>query len=319
MRGTAGHCVTCKNLLDPGEPSWCLHEIPGAGSERFFMPLRVPFLAMPRMPLVVSLVKKTFNSRFSMAKATAKHALFKKLVDRIMFKGDEIYYLPRDTTITINADAGTLPDSMAVPSRVLDHFIDQASVHVVMNFCICRSAAKCKDYPIDLGCLFLGEAASRINPTLGKRVTKEEAKAHVKRCRDAGLVHLIGRNKLDTVWLNIRPGEKLLTICNCDPCCCLWKMLPDLPPDIARKVMRMPGVTITVTDTCTGCGTCANGTCFVHAVHVEGKRAVIDQEACRGCGRCAEICPNHAIHVAINDDLFIKATIDAVERLVDVN
>jgi NAD-dependent dihydropyrimidine dehydrogenase PreA subunit len=273
---------------------------------------------MPRQPFSVSLIKKTFKSRFALARATAKHALFKRIVNRVAFKGDGIYYLPRDKTITIEQDAGTLPGSMAVPSLVLDHFIDQANVHVVMNKCICRDAAQCKDYPVDLGCLFLGEAAAHINPTLCRRVTREEAKAHEKKCRDAGLVHMLGRNKLDTVWLNVQPGEKLLTICNCDPCCCLWKMLPDLPPDIARNVSRMPGVTVTVTDKCTGCGSCASGTCFVNAVHVEGKMASIDQEVCRGCGRCAEKCPSHAIHVAVDDHLFIKATIDAVERIVDV-
>jgi Pyruvate/2-oxoacid:ferredoxin oxidoreductase delta subunit len=275
-------------------------------------------MAKIRTPLVVSLLKKTFKSRFSLARATVRHKLFKKIIDRIMFKGDGIYYLPRDSTIAINQDAGELPDSMAVPSRVVAHFIDQASVHVVINKCICRDAAHCKDYPIDLGCLFLGEAASRISPALGHRVSKEEAKEHVKKCRDAGLVHLVGRNKLDTVWLNIRPGEKLLTICNCDPCCCLWRMLPDLAPDIARKVTHMPGVSVVVSDRCTGCGTCADGSCFVKAVRMDGKKAIIDQEACRGCGRCAERCPSHAIDVFISDKLFVDTTIDAIQQLVDV-
>ncbi|NMC07012.1 MAG: 4Fe-4S binding protein [Candidatus Lokiarchaeota archaeon] len=273
---------------------------------------------MPRQPFSVSLIKKTFKTRFALARATTKHALFKKIVNRVAFKGDQIYYLPRDKTIAIEQDAGTLPGSMAVPSRVLDHFIDQASVHVVMNKCICRDAARCKDYPVDLGCLFLGEAAARISPALSHRVTREEAKAHEQACRDAGLVHLIGRNKLDTVWLNVRPGEKLLTICNCDPCCCLWKMLPDLSPDIARNITRMPGVTVEITDACTGCGTCMTGTCFVDAIHLDGNRAMIDQVNCRGCGRCAERCPSHAIVVNIKDTRFITATIDAVERLVDV-
>ncbi|MBN2153618.1 MAG: 4Fe-4S ferredoxin, partial [Candidatus Lokiarchaeota archaeon] len=181
---------------------------------------------MPRTPIVVRLIKKTFKSRFSLARATAKHELFKRIVDRIMFKGDGIYYLPRDKAIAIEQSVDARPESMAVPSRVVDHYIDQASVHVVMHKCVCRDAAHCKDYPVDLGCLFMGEAASRISPALGRRVTKEEAREHARKCRDAGLVHLVGRNKLDTVWLNVRPGEKLLTVCNCDPCCCLWRMLP---------------------------------------------------------------------------------------------
>jgi len=88
----------------------------------------------------------------------------------------------------------------------------------------------CKDYPMDLGCIFLGEAVKEINPKFGRMATVEEALEHAKKCRDAGLVHLIGKNKLDTVWLNAGPGDKLMTICNCCPCCCLWKILPDISP-----------------------------------------------------------------------------------------
>jgi len=76
-----------------------------------------------------------------------------------------------------------------------------------MDWCICRKSTKCEDYPIELGCLFLGEATLKIDPRLGHRATKQEALEHVQKCRDAGLVHLIGRNKLDSVWLNAQPGN----------------------------------------------------------------------------------------------------------------
>lgn len=272
---------------------------------------------MARQPIIVGFIKKTFKSRFSLAKATAKHHLFMRLIDRLLFKDDEIYYLPKDMIIPIEQDAGPLPESMAVPSRLVDHFIDQASVHVVMHACICRDANHCKDYPIDLGCLFLGEAAARISPKLGHRVSKEEAKEHERKCREAGLVHMIGRNKLDSVWLNVKPGEKLLSICNCCPCCCLWKMLPDLSPDIARKVTRMPGISVHVTDKCSGCGHCMDSICFVHAIHVDDGKAVITSD-CRGCGRCVEICPNHAIEIKIDDNLFVENAIAAIDCAVDV-
>jgi len=272
---------------------------------------------MARVPLSVKFIKKTFKSRFSLAKATAKHRLFKKIIDRIMFKGDVIYYLPKDNVIAINQDVGSLPESIVVPSRIVDQFIDQATVHVIMNSCICRDASHCKDYPVDLGCLFLGEAAARISPALGRRVTKEEAKAHARKCRDAGLVHLIGRNKLDTVWLNVRPGERLLSICNCCPCCCLWKMLPHLSPDISRKVSRMPGVSVTVNGNCAGCGTCTRGSCFVDAIHVVDGKASINEE-CRGCGRCAEVCPNHAIDLKIGGHESFDAMVAAISRVVNL-
>jgi len=111
-----------------------------------------------------------------------------------------------------------------------------------MNFCFCRDADQCKNHPIELGCLFLGKAVLGINPKLGGFVSKDDAMEHIKNCGEAGLVHLIGRYKLDKMWLNVRPGIQLLTICNCCPCCCLWKMLPDLNVHISRKITKMPGV-----------------------------------------------------------------------------
>jgi ferredoxin len=208
------------------------------------------------------------------------------------------------------------PSDMVLPSKVVEHFIEKAAHHWIMNFCICREALQCTEYPIELGCLFLGEAAVQIRPDLGRKVTKEEALDHVKTCREAGLVHLIGRNKLDAMWLNVSPGKKLMTICNCCPCCCLWKMLPDLDADIGKKVTRMPGVSIALSDTCTGCGACVD-TCFVNAITIVEGKAIISRE-CRGCGRCVEICPHDALSLHI-DEKFFTESIDRLDAVVDVS
>jgi ferredoxin len=206
---------------------------------------------------------------------------------------------------------------MVLPSEVVEHFIDEASHHVIMNFCICRTSMQCADYPRDLGCLFLGEAALRINPALGRQVTREEARSHVRACRERGLVHLIGRNKLDSVWLKARPDDRLLTVCNCCPCCCLWMMLPHVAPQIAGKVTKMPGVSVRVTDACVGCGACVSS-CFVSAISIDRGRARIS-DACRGCGRCVDACPQGAIEVRWdNRDASLSETVARIERAVDV-
>jgi len=264
----------------------------------------------------VGLIKKTFPGRFLLAKLT-RLPLLGGLVDRFLFWGDDIIYLPRDNVIHINQPIAA-PEQMALPSQVVEHFIEQANYHWIMDVCICRDAAQCEHYPIELGCLFLGEAVLGINPRLGRLVTRDEALEHVRRCREAGLLHMIGRNKLDTVWLGVNPGHKLLTICNCCPCCCLWKMLPDLPPFIGDKVTRMPGVAVTVTDRCVGCGTCTQDVCFADAIHLQDGRAVIS-DACRGCGRCVQVCPEAAIELTIDDDGFIADTIARISSLVDVS
>jgi ferredoxin len=271
---------------------------------------------MSRSLWFVQLIKRAFPRRFLAARAT-KVPIIGRILDHWLFEGDDLIYLPKDQVIEINQSLD-MPGEMVLPSQVVEHFIEKANVHWIMNFCICRAAEKCEDYPIDLGCLFLGEAALGINPQLGRRVTKEEAREHVRHCREAGLVHLIGRNKLDTVWLGVGPGDKLLTVCNCCPCCCLWRVLPQVAPRISAKITRMPGVTVAVSDRCVGCGTCTGGVCFADAIHLVDSRAVIS-DACRGCGRCVEVCPHGAIEISIEYSQFVEESIARISPLVDVS
>ncbi|MFX1537388.1 MAG: DUF362 domain-containing protein [Promethearchaeota archaeon] len=269
----------------------------------------------------IELLKKTFPQRFMIAKLT-KVPIVGKIIYSMLFEGDDIIYLPKDDlvkssnqVIKINKTVNK-PEEMVLPSQVLDRFIEEANYHWIMNFCICRAGEKCENYPIDLGCLFLGKAVLNIDPRLGRLVTKEEALEHVRRCREAGLVHLIGRNKLDTVWLDTGPPDRLLTICNCCPCCCLWRILPHVSPQIQAKVKGMPGVKVLVTDQCIGCGKCLDS-CFVNAIQLINKQAVIT-DACRGCSRCVDVCPQKAIVLTIDGNQFVEKSVKKISELVDV-
>lgn len=264
----------------------------------------------------IHLLKQFFPWRFVGARAT-RLPVVGQLVYRLAFDGDAMVVVPKAQTIAVQ-EAVDAPGDMVLPAQVVDHFIEQAGYHWIMNFCICRDASHCRDYPIELGCLFLGEAARRIDPRLGRPATKDEALAHARRCRDAGLVHLIGRNKLDTLWLDVGPGDRLMTICHCCPCCCLWRMLPYLSAEIGDRISRMPGVQVTVTERCQGCGTCTQGVCFVGNIRMEAGRAQIG-EACRGCGRCVEVCPNGAIELTVDDGAAVQTSIERIGTLVDVS
>ncbi len=266
---------------------------------------------------LVQMIKQTFPNVGLIAKLT-NAPIIGRIIDKMLFEGDDIIYLPKDDSITINIGQKLdRPVETALPSQIVHDFIEKANYHWIMNFCICRDSSDCKDYPKDYGCLFLGEAVLGINPNLGRLVSKEEAHEYVRKCREAGLVHLIGRNKLDSAWLNVRPGERLLTICNCCPCCCLWRVLPDINPEIGRKVTKMAGVEVRVTDDCVGCGTCTEGICFVDAIKLVGGKARIS-DACRGCGRCIAVCPEGAIELTIDRDDFRKESTERLDRVVDV-
>jgi ferredoxin len=280
---------------------------------------------MSRPLWYVKLIKRIYAARFFFARLSHVPP-FGVLAERLLFQGDRLFLLPADPAVR-RVDTRRIPvqeavdppEGVVLPSRVVEHFVEQATHHWIMNHCICRETGHCQDYPIDLGCLFLGQAVLGINPRLGRLVTKEEALAHVRRCEEAGLVHLIGRNRLDTIWLGIGPGEKLLTICNCCPCCCLWGTLPHMVPFISDKVTRMEGVSVMVNDRCVGCGGCTQGACFMGAIRLVNGRAVIEDDLCRGCGRCVQACPRGAIELAIEYDHTIEKVIAQIAPLVDVS
>ncbi len=271
---------------------------------------------MSRPIWFVNLLKRYFPYRKKIA-ALSRNLIGKKLMDLFLFNGDAMFYLPKDKIVI--KEAITPHENMVLPSEIVHHFIDQANYLWIMDHCICREGDDCQDYPKDLGCLFMGEAVLQINPKLGKLVDKHQAHRHIQRAQQEGLVHLIGRNKLDSIWMGVGPGSKLLTVCNCCPCCCLFKILPNLHPEISDCVRPMPGVEVFVDlDACIGCGVCAReAVCFMEAISIENGHAVIG-DGCRACGRCVEICKQNAIHLKITDPSFIETSIENISLKVDV-
>lgn len=261
-------------------------------------------------------LKGIYPSRHFLAKFT-HIPLIGDLIDRIFFWGDKTYFLPMDQTIQVNAHLD-YPESVVIPSQVVEHFVNQSNYHWIMDFCICREGDDCQDYPHSLGCLFLGEPVLKINPELGRLVSREEALEHLNRCQDAGLVHSIGSNRLDTIWLGASPVEELMTICSCCPCCCLWGLVTDLSPKISEKIIGLPGLQIKVTEDCNGCLLCLNGVCFVDAILIENGRAEVTSD-CRGCGRCVEVCQEDAILITIGGHKNLEEVISHLSDVVELN
>lgn len=272
---------------------------------------------MSRPRWFVWMVRRAYPGRFALARLTRRFPSLGRVADHLLFEGDEIVYLPRDGVIEMGEDLPR-PEGMILPSEVIDHFLDKAPFLWVMDRCICRQASRCRDYPVDMGCLFMGDAARGINPRLGHQVDREQARVHLRRCREAGLVHLVGRNKLDTLWLGVKPGRELVTVCSCCPCCCLWRMLPELSPLISGKVNRMPGIIVEVGEECRGCGKCAEeGVCLVRAIELRDGKACISEE-CLGCGRCVEFCPHGAVRLRMDDLRAVESVISRLEPLFDL-
>lgn len=252
-------------------------------------------------------------ARFFLAGLT-KLPFFGWLIRKVLFEGDYLTFLPSD-------DALKKKEKIALPGIVVDHFIEKSSYRFLMNACICRDASSCESYPVDIGCLFMGEAARKINPDLGRSISVDEAKTLQRRSERAGLINLVGKNRLDKIWLGVDPVERLLTVCHCCECCCLWKMTAVLADPIADMVHKMDGVEVEVRENCSGCETCLDY-CFLSAISLDNERALINEKLCRGCGRCVLVCPREAIELTFRESDYFKKCLELigkVEEVVDVS
>ena len=207
---------------------------------------------------------------------------------------------------------------VVLPYNVVEEFIEKSSHRVVMNFCGCRAAYDCKDFPVEVGCLMMGEDTKKIPKYFGKPVSKKEAKQQLKKAVDAGLPPVIGKARLDNFIFGIPDDGKLLTVCFCCQCCCIARVVDHLPDhEIEMHMPRLEGLEIWVDEKkCIGCGTCVDK-CFVNAISMKGDKAEIAAR-CRGCGRCAIYCPQDAIRLKMNDPDFVEKAVRDIEGYVNV-
>ena len=257
----------------------------------------------------IFVLKYIFNWRFWIAEITKKSKAYKKLIDKMLFEDDEIVVIPN--TINVNKKIES-EGSEFLPTEIIKDVIKRCDDIVIMDTCLCRTSNDCKDYPQDIGCIFLGPTSKKIPRSIGKQATVEEALTHVDKADAAGLSHIIGRNKIDTVWMNVRPGKGLLTICHCCPCCCLWKVYPNLDSDISNKLEKLDGVQVKLLENnCKKCKKCLDA-CMFKAISMENGKITIDTDNCKGCGLCANSCKFDAIRIEYSDK-----TIDNVVNRID--
>lgn len=227
-----------------------------------------------------------------------------------------------DLTVTVNEtievnEKFNTPQEIVFPSDIIKQLIRKANHIVIMNKCLCRSSADCKDYPQDLGCIFMGNATKKISRKYCREATVEEAIEHIDKCNKAGLVHIMGRNKIDEVWMHVSPGEELLTVCNCCPCCCLWRVYPNLSDSLQNNFYKLPGIEVYSNyEKCVGCGICVD-ICFTDAIEIVDKKAVIDTDKCKGCGQCSNKCPTDAMTIDYQN-INVEDVFEKIDSLVNI-
>ncbi len=213
------------------------------------------------------------------------------------------------TYIPVNQQLEIPPGTVA-PVSIVEHFIDTAEYHVISYHCMCRKTMGCRDYDPDFGCIFMGDAAREIHPSIARPVSREEAREHVRMAAELGLVTSIGKFRLDAFALGLKDYDRLMSVCHCCPCCCLYEIVPHADSEFQDMVVPLEGVAVEVTDACDGCGACVQTCLFKQMEVVDGK--AVQGALCKRCGRCALVCQRGAVAVRIEDPTYFDA---CVERL----
>jgi ferredoxin len=215
------------------------------------------------------------------------------------------FFSTRGSQATILPVNETIPTAtqLSLPYALLRPLVERAGQRFILSTCMCRTQEHCQSYPQRVGCIFLGEGAGQIHPSLGRLVEVDEAMEHIRQAMEAGLVPMVAHSVYDAYLFNI-PYRRMLAVCFCCPCCCTVRRGLRLgPPAFWEAVQRLPGLEVAAGEDCLLCGEC-QAACPVGAITLGEERALVGAD-CKGCGLCVEACPNGAMTFAYRPEVDI--------------
>jgi UDP-glucose 4-epimerase len=200
-------------------------------------------------------------------------------------------------------------ENVVLPYQYLLPLVEKANGYFILGRCPCRNAEGCNAAPHDFGCLYLGEAAAQLPPTIGRQTNNDGAQVHIEEAIHLGLVPMIVHASFDADMLSL-PYQKMLAVCFCCDCCCTVRNHMRLGPStFDDTIQRLPGLRVEITSACDACGEC-HQVCPVAAIRFgDNGTSEINQSICKGCGLCGQVCP-HGAPVLMKDP-----DVDVLERL----
>jgi len=260
----------------------------------------VIYMSKKRWPLALRLYHMFVKYSVWMKEGGWKAKLYKK--------GIKLYPdMERQTStvvLPLNVDVTDQGEKVVVPLEFIKESLKNVTYIAGMDTCLCREATGCKDYPHDVACLFLGEAAKTVvKHDLGRQFTYEEACARVDEAAKHGLMGQAVWIEVEQMLWGVRNDQmdRFLEICFCCPCCCIAMRLARNATSAERHRFHPAGWTAVPDLTkCIGCRKCVSGPhgCPVEAISFgEDGKVVINQESCVGCGICRSRCDLDVIKI----------------------
>lgn len=207
---------------------------------------------------------------------------------------------PKSKHIEINKRVFSDIHPAKPPMEMLRETVERAGYRAIMHECLCRKIQGCQDYPLDLGCLFIGPAARAcVDRGIAYEATLEQCLDHLDRAKEAGLSASAYFVEVEEyVWgFHDEDMPNFLEICFCCPCCCSAVKFEQRAGGELKRILHQGSGWRCVVDyeRCVGCGACVSE-CPHERSHMQGDHPMIHYE-CAGCGQCLKVCPTGALSV----------------------
>ena len=242
--------------------------------------------------------EKAFQSILKMA-ATPEDSIANKLLNKVMGTDENGY--SHVHVLPLNVELTDRHSTVIVPYDLMVAEIKDADCIAIMNYCICRKALHCKDYPQDFGCIFTGIAAQHVlDMGIAHKATVAEAIAHVDKAAELGLMGAADFIEGEQFVWDLKNSEmndcRMLCFC-CECCCVAMNSLKNSTRDINSHFSPVGWTAVVDQNKCVGCRACAKRCPRKCISFNESGKRVTDNTACLGCGFCKKACKFNAISI----------------------